>query len=185
MTTGRLKSNVAGGTNPIKIRTKPSLSADFVSKAIGTEVRLLGETSIDSDGYTWHHVQFDSTKTGWVREDVIEILPDVPTPPPDTSRLFFETDQRKVRVFEDGSAVLMNVYNKLADKTEVNRGAAAKLPPDAFSETYVSTQGGRSYHASFVRRGETQLRIVDSATGTDVAAIEKGFGARGTEYQNT
>lgn len=191
---GVLKSNVPGGTGLVRIRTNPSLSASYVSKPIGTRVTVLVQTGADTDGHTWYQVQYDGTKAGWVRDDVITILPDTPTPTPtptpdpsiDDTRLYFETDTRVVRVFDAGSAVLMNVYNKMTKQTEVNRVPATKLPINASSqESFIATQSGRTYQASFVRRGSTQLRITDSATGQDVVAIESGFGARGTDYQRS
>lgn len=189
---GILKSNVPGGTSLVRIRTNPSLTASYVSKPIGTRVTVLIQTGADTSGHTWYQVQYDGTKSGWVRDDVITILPDTPTPTPtpnpliDDTRLYFETDNRVVRVFNAGSSVLMNVFNKTTQKTEVNRVAATKLPINAAAqESYIATQAGRTYQASFVRRGATQLRITDSATGQDVAAIESGFAARGTDYQRS
>ncbi len=187
---GVLKSNVPGSTSLVKIRTNPTLTDSYVSKPIGTRVTILVQTGADLDGHTWYQVQYDGDQSGWVRDDVITILPDTPTPTPNPTiadtLLYFETDLRQVRVFDSGSAILMNVYNKMTQKTEVNRVAATKLPIDAsLQESYLATQDGRTYQASFVRRGSTQLRITDSATGRDIEAIESGFGARGTEYQQT
>jgi len=192
---GQLKSNVRDVDVPIKIHREPSLSSDFVSRPSKTQVTILdlNPTSVDAEGFVWYPVQYDGTQTGFVRDDVIEILPGSvppPVPPPDVdpspeqTRVYFETAHRQVRVYEDRSSIFMNVYNKQANVTEVNHVAAAKLPANLpFEESYLTIQSGRSYQASFRRLGATHLRITESTTGQDIEPIESGFKAYGTEYQ--
>jgi hypothetical protein len=192
---GRLTSNT-GGVGPVRIRSNPSLSSEvIIHKPIGTPVTVLESTTEpDPDGFVWHQVRFDLSHIGWVRDDVITIFPSLVLPeqnsPPDANPslddtlLFFETNSRQVRVFNEGAGIFMNVFNKITKVTEVSRGAATKLPADvSFMETYLTIRADRSYLAEFRRLGETQLRITQSATGQDIQLIESGFGARGTVYQ--
>lgn len=191
---GRLKSNTGGAGN-VRIRSDHSLnSAIIIEKQSGTPVSVLESTTEpDSDGFVWHHVRYDISHFGWVRDDVITIFPNLvfpDTPPPAVNPsladtlLHFETNLHEVRVFNEGSGILMNVFNKTTKVTEVSHGAATKLPADAsFMETYLTIQADRSYLAEFRRLGETQLRTTESRTGQDIQPIESGFGARGTVYQ--
>jgi hypothetical protein len=132
-------------------------------------------------------VTADATK-GWVREDVIEISA-APKPNPNPlakdTRVYFETNSRQVRVYEDGIALYMNVYNKQTSKTELNRAPTTKLVPSqpTLWETYLATQAGRTYQAKFERRGKTELQITNSNTGQTLEPAESGFNSSGFEYQ--
>jgi hypothetical protein len=191
---GRLSSNT-GGPGPVRIRSNPSLSsAVIIDKQIGTPVTVLESTTEpDPDKFIWHHVRYDISHFGWVRDDVITIFPNLvfpDTPPAEVNPsltdtlLYFETNLHEVRVFNEGSRISMNVFNRMTKVTEVSHGAATKLPADAsFMETYLTIQSDRSYLAEFRRLGETQLRTTESRTGQDIQPIESGFGARGTVYQ--
>lgn len=85
--TGTLKSNVSGDPNfLVRVRTKPTLTAAFVSLKPGTRVTVLPETPVkDASGFTWYKIKFDpaDNKEGWVRNDVIKLdpAPSNPTPP--------------------------------------------------------------------------------------------------------
>ena len=180
----------------VKIRNNPDLTSAYVSKPVGTRVTVTDQTGRDASGFVWHRVTFDVTKNGWVREDVIDISTSptpspTPTPTPSPTpnpidartRLFFETNTRSVRVFDEGASVFMNIYNKRTASTELNHVFATRLPNSGGWENYLSTKDGRAYQASMIRRGTTQLKITNSATGMDVEPIESGFKAWGTEYQ--
>ena len=189
---GQLKSN-APDVDTVRIRTSPDLTSDFVSKPVGTRVMVTDQTlGADPAGFYWYRVTFDGTKDGWVRDDVIDISTSptpTPTPTPNPidahTRLFFETDTRQVRVFEEGVSVFMNIYNKKTASTELNHVFATKLSGGDSRgwENYLSTKDGRAYQASMIQRGTTQLKITNSSTGLDVEPIESGFKAWGTEYQ--
>lgn len=189
---GQLKSN-APDVDTVRIRTSPDLTSDFVSKPVGTRVMVTDQTlGADPAGFYWYRVTFDGTEDGWVRDDVIDISTSptpTPTPTPNPidahTRLFFETDTRQVRVFEEGVSVFMNIYNKKTASTELNHVFATKLSGGDSRgwENYLSTKDGRAYQASMIQRGTTQLKITNSSTGLDVEPIESGFKAWGTEYQ--
>lgn len=197
---GQLKSN-APDVDTVRIRTSPDLTSDFVSKPVGTRVMVTDQTlGADPAGFYWYRVTFDGTEDGWVRDDVIDVSTNptpspspTPTPTPSPTpnpidartRLFFETDTRQVRVFEEGVSVFMNIYNKKTASTELNHVFATKLSGGDSRgwENYLSTKDGRAYQASMIRRGATQLKITNSSTGLDVEPIESGFKAWGTEYQ--
>lgn len=181
----------------VNIRNSPDLNSPSpVSKPVGTRVTVTDKTGKDTSGFAWYRVTFDGTKDGWVRDDVIDLSATpspspspkpTPTPTPDDlavrTRLFFETNTRSVRVFEEGTSVFMNIYNKNTASTELNHVFATKLPSSRGWENYLSTKDGRAYQASMIRRGATQLKITNSATGLDVEPIESGFKSWGTEYQ--
>lgn len=174
--------NNKGGTGPVNIRSSPSLTASAVTKPVGTKVKIL-EKKQPGDGHTWYKVSYDSTKVGWVRGDVIKILP-AQNPPTDDTRLYFETDKRQVRVYQSGANLYMNVYNKQTQKTEISAVPTTKLPKDNKGwEKYIATKDGRTYQASFLRRSATQLQIINSSNAQEIEPSESGFAAKGTEYQ--
>ncbi len=184
---GVLKSNdSSNSTVPVRIRSTPSTENQSnikLTKPPGTKVTILEQKS--SEGRTWYKVSYgtQATDVGWVREDVIQILPDQ-NPTDENTRLYFETDKKLVRVYQEGSSVYMNVYNKLADKTDISRVPATKLPKDSKGwEGYLATKDGRTYQASFIRRGATQLKITSSNNGENLEPTEIGFGSKGIEYQ--
>ena len=194
---GQLKSNTPGVTM-VRIRTSPDLASDFVSKPVGTRVAVTDQTlGADASGFYWYRVSFDTTKDGWVRDDVIDVSAASPSPSPTPAptptptqnpldartRLFFETNTRSVRVFEEGASIFMNIYNKKTNSTELNHVFATKLPNSGGRENYLSTKDGRAYQASMIRRGTTQLKITNSTTGIDIEPIESGIKAWGTDYQ--
>ncbi|PSB15733.1 hypothetical protein C7B65_23635 [Phormidesmis priestleyi ULC007] len=86
-------------------------------------------------------------------------------------------------MFEEGASVFMNIYNKRTASTELNHVFATKLSNSGGWENYLSTKDGRAYQASMIRRGATQLKITNSATGMEIEPIESGFKAWGSEYQ--
>ncbi|MBW4646602.1 MAG: SH3 domain-containing protein [Goleter apudmare HA4340-LM2] len=181
---GELKHN-KGGTGPVNIRSNPSLTASAVTKPVGTRVKIL-EKKQPGDGHTWYKVSYDSTKVGWVRDDVIKLLPpqNPQNPPADDTRLYFETDKRQVRVYQKGTNLYMNVYNKQTEKTEISAVSATKLPKDNRAwEGYLAIKDGRTYRALFIRRGETQLQIISSSDAKEIEPKETGFAAKGVEYQ--
>jgi hypothetical protein len=162
--TGKLKSN-SSSTASVRIRQQPSLQASFVEKPAGTVVTILGKTSqADGNGKLWYQVVTADATKGWV---------------------YFETNSRQVRVYEDGIALYMNVYNKQTSKTELNRAPTTKLVPSqpTLWETYLATQAGRTYQAKFERRGKTELQITNSNTGQTLEPAESGFNSSGFEYQ--
>ncbi len=181
---GELKNN-KGGTSPVNIRSTPSITASAVQKPLGTCVKILDKKQ-PGDGFTWYQVSYDSTKIGWVRDDVIKLLPpQTPqTPAAEDTRLYFETDKRQVKVYESNSKLYINVYNKQANKTEILGVSATRLPKDLKGwEGYLAIKDGRTYRALFVRRGETQLQITNSSDAKEIEPRETGFAAKGTEYQ--
>jgi Bacterial SH3 domain len=182
---GELKSNVSGGTGPVNIRSTASTKASVkVTRPLGTRVKVLEKTT--AEGRTWYKVSYGTptTDVGWVREDVIKILP-IENPTEKDTRLYFETDKRQIRVYESGANVLMNVYNKQTQKTEISGVSTTKLAkdPKSSTEAYLATKDGRTYQASFIRRGATQLKITSSDNAQNIEPPETGFGAKGTEYQ--
>ncbi|WP_017653125.1 SH3 domain-containing protein [Fortiea contorta] len=181
---GELKNN-KGGTGEINIRSNPSLTASAVQKPVGTRVKIL-EKKQPGDGFTWYKVSYDNTKSGWVRDDVIKVLPPQTSQKPDAddTRLYFETDKRQVRVYQTGTTLYMNVYNKQTNKTDISGVSATKLPKDTKGwEGYLAIKDGRTYRALFIRRGETQLQITNSSDAKDIEPKETGFAAKGVEYQ--
>lgn len=190
---GELKSNVSGGKGPVNIRSTASTKVDtnIVSKQpLGTRVKILEKTS--AEGRTWYKVSYGKQPkdVGWVREDVIKLLPangskPNPTPDNDDTRLYFETDKRQVRVYEQSDKIYMNVYNKQTKKTEISGVPATKLTKDVKGvwEGYLATKDGRTYQAFFINRGATQLIITRSDNGENIEPAESGFAAKGTEYQ--
>jgi GW (Gly-Tryp) dipeptide domain len=184
---GVLKSNDPSQPNvPVRIRSTPSTANQSnikLTKAPGTKVTVLDK--ISAEGRTWYKVSYgpQATDIGWVREDVIKIIPNQ-NPSDAQTRVYFETDKRLVRVFEEGANVFMNVYNKISGKTELNRVPATKLARDQKGwEGYLATKDGLTYQASFIRRGATQLRITSSNNGQNVEPTEVGFASKGVEYQ--
>ncbi|MFK0730664.1 MAG: SH3 domain-containing protein [Gloeotrichia echinulata GP01] len=191
---GELKSNVTDGKGPANIRSTPSTKAEtnIVSKQpLGTRVKILDKTS--AEGRTWYKVSYGKQQkdVGWVREDVIKLLPNqTPSKPsqnPDNedTRLYFETDKRLVRVYEESAKIYMNVYNKKTNQTELSGVSATKLTKDLKTawEGYLATKDGRTYQAFFINRGATQLIITSSDTAKNIEPTETGFGAKGIEYQ--
>lgn len=182
---GELKSNVSGGKGPVKIRANPSVTATAVEKALGTRVKII-EKKQPGDDHTWYKVSYDSAQVGWVRDDVIKLLPPQTTEKPDAddTRLYFETDKRQVRVYQTGPNLYINVYNKKTEKTEISGVSVTKLPKDIRGwESYLGTKDGRTYQALFIRRGATQLLITSSNEAKELEPKETGFAAKGTEYQ--
>jgi hypothetical protein len=184
---GVLKSNdSSNSTVPVRIRSTPSTENQSnikLTKPPGTKVTILEQKS--SEGRTWYKVSYgtQATDVGWVREDVIQILPDQ-NPTDENTRLYFETDKKLVRVYQEGASVYMNVYNKLANKTDISHVPATKLPKDSKGwEGYLATKDGRTYQASFIRRGTTQLKITSSNNGENLEPTEIGFASKGIEYQ--
>ncbi len=186
---GELKTNITGGKGPTNIRSTPSTKdgTNIIStQPLGTRVKILDKTS--AEGRTWYKVNYGTQQknVGWVREDVITLLPNQnPTPNNEETRLYFETDKRLVRVYEESSKIYMNVYNKQTQKTEISGVVATKLSKDLKTswEGYLATQDGRTYQAFFINRGATQLIITSSDTGENIEPIETGFASKGTEYQ--
>ena len=180
--TGKLR-----GAGPVRVfRNTLLFSTDFgvfIDKPIDTPVTLLFSTEPDSDRYVWHQVQFDGPFVGWVRDDGITIFPDENPSLADTL-LYFETNFHEVRVYNEGSGISMNVFNKRIKETEVSSGEATRLlTGGSVMETFLTTHANRNYSADFEPFGKTHLRITDRVTGRDIQPIEPGFGARGTEYQ--
>lgn len=86
---GILKSNTSDPKALVRIRTQPSVKADFVSKPAGTQVTVLPDTPVKKPNedtgkiFTWYKVKHgpNANDIGWVREDVIELKDIPPTDP--------------------------------------------------------------------------------------------------------
>jgi hypothetical protein len=104
------------------------------------------------------------------------------TPPPLLAQtgvaetvLYFETDSMAVRIFSNGSALFMNLYNRVTDMVEVN-GAPAEMVSRTRDQTvYKNSRGEADRFARINIRGETDLEIV-APDGT-VVLQEPGFNA--------
>lgn len=183
---GVLKSNDPNNPKlPVRIRSTPKVNNNVkLTKPAGTSVTILDQTQA-GDGFIWYKVSYgvQPDDVGWVRGDVVKLLPDQ-NPSDQDTRLFFETDKRLVRIYEEGTVVYMNVHNKVTEVTEVKRVSATKLPKDQKGwESYLASKDGRTYHAMFIRRGTTQLKITSSNDARNLEPIEIGFKADGTEYK--
>lgn len=179
---GILKSNDSNNPkHPVNIHSNPSVNASVITTlSPGTSVEIIDQNQ-PGDGHTWYKVVYTDNHVGWVRNDVIQILPDQNLSDTDT-RLYFETDQRQVRVFGKNQPC-MNVYNKKNDVTEVAQVPASKVPnSDDQWQSYIAKQDGRTYQAKFIPRDQTELVISDSNDG-HIIETESGFGANGSDYR--
>jgi Bacterial SH3 domain len=188
---GVLKTNNPNNPNlQINIRSGPSITSGIkLTKPPGTRVRILEKTQPSGDRYAWYRIRYgDGTNDiGWVREDVINVLPN-PNPSDSDTRLFFETQSRQVRVY-GREQPYMNVYVKATDSTELLRATAIRVPKGGDYErwiSYIAVKDKNVYQVRFIpltpsQPGEAELIIGDSNNGR-VSLQEKGFGIEGYEY---
>lgn len=184
-----LKSN-SSNTNKVNIRSGASINHDIVNTGnTGDGVKILDKTKPAGDNFTWYKVQYGSAANavGWVREDVIELRPES-NPTDAATLLFFVTDRKTIRVYNEGGKVLMNVYDNQREQTEIQGVIAARIPRFDTSNTssrfntYVAIKDRVTYYARFIPLAETELAIAGSNDGV-VTYREKGFRSSGSEYQ--
>lgn len=196
MTTGIQQIGVLKINNPnnqnlqINIRSAPSLTATIkLTKPDGTRVTILEKNQPSGDSYAWYRIRYGNANNdnGWVREDVINILPQ-PNPSPTDTRLFFETQSRQVRVY-GAEQPSINIYVKATDSTDLLRATAVRIPK-ADDETpwisYIALKDKTVYQVRFIpltqtQTGQAELIIGDSNNGR-ISLQEKGFGIQGYEY---
>jgi hypothetical protein len=60
----------------LRVRTQPSLSADFFS-AFDSEVFLVTKGPEQADGYTWWYLtaSYDTTRAGWAAQEYLTAIP--------------------------------------------------------------------------------------------------------------
>ena len=139
------------------------------------------------DTYTWYEVKFDSgaDDIGWVREDVVDVTLTNPNPSDESTRLYFVTQSKTVRVYEDKGQVYMNVYDNRSKVTDPNGAPIAKIPQldrDNQSISYVALKDRSAYYIQFVPFGEINF-IISDRNNANILLNENGFRASGTEYQ--
>ncbi len=186
--TGVLTTN-SPTENLVNIRFGPSLNDSIITQGReGDKVEIFAKSQPAGDTYTWYQVKFGrgSSDIGWVREDVIRL--DLDTNPPDEStRLYFVTESKTVRIYEDNRRVYMNVYDNRSQVTDPNRVAVAKIPQiyhDDESISYIALQDQLAYYVRFIPFGEIDFIISDRNNG-NVRLQEQGFRANGTEYRRS
>ncbi|MBD2355254.1 SH3 domain-containing protein [Tolypothrix sp. FACHB-123] len=188
---GILKTNNPNNQNlQINIRSGPSLNSNVkLTKPAGTRVSILEKNQPSGDRYSWYRIRYgDGTNDiGWVREDVINIVPN-PNPSESDTRLFFETQSRQVRIY-GGEQSYMNVYVKATDSTDLLRATAVRIPKsDNYQPwiSYIALKDKNVYQVRFIpltqtQSGEAELIIGDSNNGR-ISWQEKGFSIQGYEY---
>lgn len=187
--TGVLKTN-SSTSNIVNIRSGPSLSNSVIRQGRkGDTVQILGKTKPSGDSFSWYKVKFGSGQNdiGWVREDVIQVNLSNPNPSDRSTRLYFVTERKTVRIYEDDGQVYMNVYDNQSEVTDPNRAPAAKIPQiysDDESVSYIALQDRFAYYVRFIAFGEVDFIISDRNNG-NVRLQEQGFRASGTEYQRS
>lgn len=184
--TGVLKTNSSTATL-VNIRSGPSLSNSVIRQGRrGDTVQILGQSKPSGESFTWYRVKFGSGQNdiGWVREDVIEV--NLNTNPPDAStRLYFVTESKTVRIYEDNGQVYMNVYDNQSRVTDPNGVSVAKIPQIYINDasiSYIALQDRFAYYVRFVPFSEVDFIISDRNNG-NIRLQEQGFRASGTEYQ--
>ncbi|MBD2168801.1 SH3 domain-containing protein [Calothrix membranacea FACHB-236] len=188
---GILKTNNPNNQNlQINIRSGPSLSNNVkLTKPSGTRVTILEKSQPAGDSYSWYRVRYadGNNDTGWVREDVINVLAN-PNPSPSDTRLLFETQTRQVRVY-GREQPYMNIYVKATNSTDLLRVTAVRIPKsDDYQPwiSYIAIKGTTVYQVRFIsvtqtRSGQAELIIGESNSG-QIYLQEKGFGIQGYEY---
>ncbi|BAY08314.1 SH3 domain-containing protein [Calothrix sp. NIES-2098] len=184
---GVLKTN-SSNTNVVNIRSTPAVKEGNIVRQgkSGDRVKIIDKQKPSGDTRTWYKVQFgtQAKDVGWVREDVISIVPSKPTPDQNPSEadtlVYFVTDTKTVRVYGKSQAYI-NVYD---NKTEVtNRAPAAKLPKTETNQlwtTYIASKDGYTYQVRFIPGADTELTIIHE---NKVVLQQKGFRADGSEYR--
>ena len=174
----------------VNIRSGPSLNDSVIRQGKnGDSVQVLGQSKPSGDRFTWYRIKFGSGQNdlGWVREDLIEVSLNNPNPPDVSTRLFFVTDSKTVRIYEDDGQVYMNVYDNRSEVTDPNGAPVAKIPQldrDDRSISYVALQGRSAYYIRFIPFGEVDF-ILSDRNNANIRLQEKGFRASGTEYQRS
>jgi hypothetical protein len=188
---GVLKTNNPNNQNlPINIRSAPSINATVkLTRPAGTRVTILEKNQPSGDRYAWYRIRYGEGNNdhGWVREDVINILPQS-NPSPSDTRLFFETQSRQIRVYGAEQAY-MNVYVKATGSNDLLRATAVRIPRVSDAErwiSYIAFKDRTVYQVRFVpltqtQSGDAELIIGDSNTGR-ISLQERGFGIQGSEY---
>lgn len=188
---GVLKSNNLNYPNrEINIRSRPLITASIrLTQPPGTRVIILDKTQPSGDIYAWYCIRYgdDTNDIGWVREDVINILPSTNPPDADT-RIFFETQSRQVRVY-GSQQPYMNVYLKKTNTTELLRANAVRVPKVSDYErwiSYITIKDNTVYQVRFIpltqnQSGQAELIIGNSNNGR-ISLQEKGFAIEGYEY---
>lgn len=194
---GTLRTNTSSRTT-VNIRFKPDGDEIKTERPSGTKVSVTAESAPDSRGHSWYKISYGDTANdvGWVRDDVITLEP-LSSASPETSaspleantRLYFETGERIIRVFEEDGQLRLNVYNKVSNKTHLNKVSAIRLPDvvsmpsgaDISWHSYVSRQDEKVYIVRFVPLRQTEL-IISHALNGEVFVRTLGFSSRGTAY---
>lgn len=172
----------------VNIRSGPSLNDSVIHQGKdGDTVEIFSRSKLPGDTYTWYQVKFGSGQNdiGWVREDLIEVNLSNPNPPDASTRLFFVTESKTVRIYEDNEQVYMNVYDNQSQITDPNRISIAKIPQiyrDDESISYIALQDRFSYYVRFIPFGEVDF-IISDRNNANVRLQEKGFRANGSEYR--
>lgn len=180
----------------IRIRYEPNGATVKAKLVAGSKVNVIAESAPDSNEYTWHQVHYGEGENdiGWVRDDVITLdPPTTPEPPAEKDKhvhLYFETDARTIRVFEQDKQLRMNVYHNSTRKMELSGVDAIYLPravsaPDGADVAWRSylTQGhGKVYIARFLPSEQVEL-IISYATDGEILSKERGFKQDGSAYK--
>lgn len=169
-------------------------------------VRVIAESSKDRNGYIWYKIIYSddaANDIGWVREDVIDIesldwKDELEPEEGEASKistdentiLFFETQERAIRVFNPQGKLRLNIYNKMFRKTQLHQVKAIGLPdivcaPDGSKvrwQGYVAEQNNRVYIARFVPLQQVELIVSNAITG-EVFSRAAGFGSKGIAYR--
>jgi len=184
---GTLKTN-STSTNVVNLRSAPLITEGNVihQGKSGDRVKVLDKQKPSGDTRTWYKVQFgtQANEVGWVREDVISVVPNKPSPdknPSETDTLvYFVTETKTVRVYGKGQAYI-NVYDNKSETT--NSAPGAKLPKNETNNlwtTYIASKDGYTYQVRFIPGADTELTIIKD---NKVVLQQKGFRADGTEYR--
>ena len=174
----------------VNIRSGPSLNDSIIRQGKnGDTVQILGRSKPSGDRFTWYRIKFGSGQNdiGWVREDLIEVNLNNPNPPDASTRVFFVTESKTVRVYEEDGQVYMNVYDNQSEVTNPNGVAVAKIPQldrDDRSISYIALQDRSAYYVRFIPFGEVDF-IISDRNNANIRLQEKGFRASGTEYQRS
>ncbi|NJL10076.1 MAG: hypothetical protein HC908_07635 [Calothrix sp. SM1_7_51] len=128
---GVLKSNNPNNPNlKINIRSRPLITATIrLTQLPGTRVIIIDKIQPSGDVYAWYCIRYgnDNNDIGWVREDVINILPATNPPDADT-RIFCETQSRQVRVLWRSTGIHECLRQKQLILQKLSRATAVRVP---------------------------------------------------------
>ncbi|UBF26089.1 SH3 domain-containing protein [Kovacikia minuta CCNUW1] len=146
----------------VNVRSEPSTRSYSPHYGlIGDRIEILDQTQ-GYDGYTWYYVSFRSGARGWVRGDFVRPIsytPDRPNPPRESTVAAFNTNTYNVKVYRQRGRLYMDVYNKRAGYSVLNRAPAA-VDNYGRRTSYYNTRGEYVYKVTTAPNGRYTLAVL-------------------------